>query len=75
MTYCATKSNAIMFLFAAPTKITDVLESKKSWIFRPEYTFYYCSVKYDVWHRTFKLLSYKNKSFNHNCYNVTSYYI
>ena len=45
MTYCVTKSNAIMFIFVAPTKIADVLESKKSWIFRPEYTFYYCRAK------------------------------
>lgn len=44
-TYLVSKNNAIMFIFIAPTKMKDVIFCKKDWIFRPEYTFYYCRAK------------------------------
>lgn len=43
--YKCTKNDAIMFIFVAPTKISDVLSCNKEWIFRPEYSFYYCRAK------------------------------
>ena len=44
-TFKITKDNSIMFVFAAPTKIYEILTCKNPWKFHPEYYYHYCRAK------------------------------